>query len=144
MLTVQSPKLHWPQSVHLFTRKHTLRHNYMSVCVSWPVFNSSLNVTSLSLDQSFHVTHTKTPMRLWFYWRQLNMMFVLMVRAHWVGRGESSYRLMKANSLWEGRVGNAVDNTHTLWLVVSIVKLNRWDQTCKMSLPLSVLCLLLT
>lgn len=117
---------------YTYSQENTHPHN-LSVCVSWPGFNSSLNVTRLSLGQLFDVTRTKTPMKRWSCWSQLNLMSAWMVTA---GDGP---RVSYHASTWTGRQIHCVRvEWGTQWMVCTqygslyecTVGLNGWGQTC--------------
>lgn len=117
---------------YTYSQENTHPHN-LSVCVSWPGFNSSLNVTRLSLGQPFDVTRTKTPMKRWSCWSQLNLMSAWMVTA---GDGP---RVSYHASTWTGRQIHCVRvEWGTQWMVCTqygslyeyTVGLNGWGQTC--------------
>lgn len=117
---------------YTYSQENTHPHN-LSVCVSWPGFNSSLNVTRLSLGQLFDVTRTKTPMKRWSCWSQLNLMSAWMVTA-----GDGA-RVSYHASTWTGRQIHCVRvEWGTQWMVCTqygslyeyTVGLNGWGQTC--------------
>lgn len=100
-----------------YEKTHTLAHLF--VCVSWPVFNSSLNLTCFNLRRD---SCKETNKIHWLYWRQLNMIFVSTVRA---GVGA---RVSSRASAWTGRQIHCVMAegehsrccAHSIWLVVWI------------------------
>lgn len=115
-------------SINGFIHEESYTLGQLYICVFWPVFNFSLNVTRLSWGQSFDGTRTKGTNETVALLEPAEYDCFCGLCVQGVGWG---YHIMQALELvgrfivW-GWVGSTVDDVHTLWSVVWIQSNAEW------------------